>query len=187
MINPQENTIILSPIGKKDAALVKLVCRVVTGLFGYETDVVPLLEDVRFSFDPGRDQHYSTMILEKLEKMVPAGAIRVAAITDVDLFIPVLTYVYGEAQLRGKTCIVSTHRLKEGLSPASPKEVYYFRVVKEVIHELGHTFGLRHCPNHSCIMHYCRNITDVDNKSEQLCRYCSVLLEDEKEKIFDNL
>ena len=97
----------------------------------------------------------------------------------MDLFIPILTHVYGEAQLGGKSCIVSSYRLNEGHSAGLLDRKYIDRVVKEAIHELGHTFKLRHCPEHTCIMHYCRNEEDVDRKSDQLCRYCKVMLEDE--------
>ena len=61
----------------------------------------------------------------------------------------------------------------------SSREACINRVVKESIHELGHTFSLRHCRDRECIMHYCRTIRDVDRKSDELCRYCRILLEDE--------
>ena len=51
------------------------------------------------------------------------------------------------------------------------------------VHELGHTFTLRHCPDRTCIMHYCRNEEDVDRKSDELCRYCKVMLEDEIKRL----
>ena len=101
----------------------------------------------------------------------------------VDLFIPILTYVFGEAQLGGKACIVSTHRLTEGLLADDPDGVFSRRLVKEAVHELGHTFKLRHCPERTCIMHYCRGIQDVDRKSERLCRYCRTLLADEMKRL----
>ena len=137
-----------------------------------------LLQNIDFAFDKGRDQYHSTLILEELATRAPASAIKVLAITDVDLFIPILTHVYGEAQLNGKACIISTCRLKEGLPLMDTQEAFLTRVVKEAIHELGHTFNLLHCPDHTCIMHYCRSEDDVDRKSEELCRYCGVLLED---------
>ncbi|MGD9032009.1 MAG: hypothetical protein PVH02_05065, partial [Desulfobacteraceae bacterium] len=82
----------------------------------------------------------------------------------------------------GKTCIISTCRLKEDLPAINPKDVFLHRVVKEAIHELGHTFNLRHCPDHTCLMHYCRSERDVDRKSDELCRHCKVLLQDELKK-----
>lgn len=182
MIDQPEHNIVISPIGKVDAALFKPISSEIDRVFGFHTHVMRLLEDVNFALDPARDQYHSTLILEKLEKMAPAGTVKVVAITDVDLFIPILTYVYGEAQLGGKACIISTYRLSEGISPAGAPEIYQFRIVKEAIHELGHTFKLRHCPDHTCIMHYCRTVEDVDRKSDQLCRYCRIMLEDEKKK-----
>ncbi len=183
MSDKPEHNIVISPIGNVDIELIKPISREIDRVFGYQTDVIPLLQEVDFALDPARDQYHSTVILEKLETMAPAGTAKVVAITDVDLFIPILTYVYGEAQLGGKACIISTHRLNEGISPIGSPEIYQFRIFKEAIHELGHTFKLKHCPDHTCIMHYCRTVEDVDRKSDQLCRYCSVLVEDEMKRL----
>lgn len=186
MITSSDYRIVLSPIGEIDPGLFDLIGREFHRIFGYHTEIVELLEDVEFAYDPGRNQFHSTSILERLAGQAPDRAIRILAITRVDLFIPILTHVYGEAQLGGKACIVSTCRLTEGLNPVSAGEAYRFRVFKEAFHELGHTFKLRHCKDRSCIMHYCRGIKDVDRKSDQLCRYCKILLEDELRRISDN-
>jgi len=143
---------------------------------------MPFLQDLAFAFDRGRNQYHSTIILDELAKRAPASAIKVLAITDVDLFIPIMTYVYGEAQLNGKACIISTSRLKKSLPPMHTQDAFLARVFKEAIHELGHTFNLLHCPDYTCIMHYCRSEDDVDRKSEELCRYCGVFLEDAMKK-----
>jgi archaemetzincin len=113
----------------------------------------------------------------------PAGAIKVLAVVEVDLFIPILTHVYGEAQLGGTACIVSTIRLNEGHSALNTQQPFLGRIIKEAIHELGHTFRLRHCREQTCLMHYCRDECDVDRKSDQLCRYCKVLLDDETQRL----
>jgi len=156
--------------------MINHVKKAISNIFGMETRTISLLDDIDFAFDPVRDQYYSTVILEKLANMAPAGTKKILGITKEDLFIPILTHVYGEAQLGGMACIVSLSRLMEGI--ATSRKKYYGRVSKEAIHELGHTFNLRHCRDQSCIMHYCRTIDDVDKKSEQFCRYCKVLLED---------
>ena len=179
MIAPPENKIFISPIGDLDLSLIGKVSKMISQTFPYLTESISLLQDIGFALDPVRNQYYSTMILEKLAILAPRQTIKLLAICEVDLFIPILTHVYGEAQLGGKACIISTHRLNDDLPPISAKKVYYQRVIKEAIHELGHTFKLRHCPDKSCSMHYCRTIKDVDNKSAQFCRYCKILLEDE--------
>jgi len=179
LITPSEHSIIVSPIGDLDTSILKKVGREINRIFGCQTQITPLLQEVGFALDPGRNQHHSTSILEKLSQLAPLNATKILAITQVDLFIPILTYVYGEAQLGGKAAIISTYRLKEDLSPLRSQEKIHHRTAKEAIHELGHTFNLRHCRDSACIMHYCRTIRDVDRKSDQFCRYCKILLEDE--------
>ncbi len=176
-----EHMLVISPIGDIDEELIESISVNITRTFGFPTKLRSLIDDVCFAYDPDRMQHYSTIILEKLASKAPEEAIRVFAITTEDLYIPILTYVYGEAQLGGTACIVSTHRLREGLS--SNSQAYRSRVIKEAIHEMGHTFKLRHCKDQTCIMHYCRSIKDVDKKSDQFCRYCKVLLDDEKKSL----
>ena len=178
MISQPGHSILISTIGDFDAGLLKSLSREVSRIFGYPAALMPLLEDVDFALDKGRNQYHSTLILETLADKAPPQAIKILALTDVDLFIPILTHVYGEAQLGGKACIISTYRLKGGLPPMNAQEVFLNRVVKEAVHELGHTFNLRHCRDHTCIMHYCRSERDVDQKSDELCRYCGILLED---------
>lgn len=174
--------IVISPIGDFDSDLIQWVEREVHRIFRYRTRIAPLLKDVEFAFDSSRKQHHSTPIIEKLAEISPPEAIKILGITRVDLFIPILTHVYGEAQLGGKACIISTRRLSEGLK-MGVWEPFARRVIKEAIHELGHTFNLRHCPTPACCMHYCRSIKDVDRKLGQLCRYCKVLLNDEVQRL----
>lgn len=174
--------IIIAPIQDLESEVLKLIRQTVFQIFGYPGEVKSLLRDIDFAFDLERNQYYSTAILEKMAAVAPPQAVKVVATTNVDLFIPILTHVYGEAQLGGTACIISTYRLKEGIRP-SVLQTFQQRVVKEVIHELGHTFNLRHCPDRTCIMHYCRSVKDVDQKSDQFCRYCKVLLADEMHQL----
>jgi archaemetzincin len=183
---PSEHTIVVSIIDDCDAEIFAPIRKGIDRVYGFRVERMRLLPDVAFALDPNRNQYHSTPILDKLAARMPFGAIKALAITGVDLFIPILTHVYGEAQLGGRACIVSTFRLKEGLSPLSVQDTYPVRVVKEAIHELGHTFNLRHCQDPACIMHYCRSIQDVDRKSDRMCRYCRVLFEDEKKRLTNN-
>lgn len=125
------------------------------------------------TLDVRRQQHHSTAILRWLKTHRPRDAMKVLGITDVDLFIPVLTFVYGEAQLGGVCALVSTARL--GLVPGSPDGPAVSRLAKECIHELGHTFGLVHCGTPSCVMSRSVNLAAVDGKQAGLCRDCRLL------------
>ena len=175
--------ILVSPIGHKNHELADGICEEISRVFKSSTRVSPILSDISFAYHSERDQYYSTVILDRISSSAPEEAQKVLAITEKDLFIPILTHVYGEAQLGGKACIVSTHRLGEGLLGMGRPDEFRRRVIKEAIHELGHTFKLRHCREQTCIMHYCRTVEDVDRKSLQLCRYCRVLLGDELRRL----
>ena len=183
MTSQHQNRILISPVGEFSNELIQAVAAEIEQVFGFATETGSILKDLCFALDQNRQQYHSTLILDQLAANVPVGCIRILAIAQVDLFIPILTHVYGEAQLGGVACIVSTFRLNEGRSGLNIAPRYIERIVKEAIHELGHTFNLRHCPEHTCIMHYCRNEEDVDHKSGQLCRYCIIMLEDEIKKI----
>ncbi len=179
MSSQSEHIILISPIGELSPELIEAIAGEITRVFGFTAAIATLIEDISFALDQNRNQYHSTLILDQLAARVPSSAIRVLAVAQVDLFIPILTHVYGEAQLGGSACIVSTYRLNEGRSGVDISRKGIDRIIKEAIHELGHTFNLRHCPQESCIMHYCRNEADVDRKSDQLCRYCKVMLEDD--------
>ncbi|MEE8325651.1 MAG: archaemetzincin family Zn-dependent metalloprotease [candidate division NC10 bacterium] len=128
-------------------------------------------------FDTVRGQYSSTNILRWVLQDVPADARKVVAITDGDLFIPVLTFVFGEAQLGGKGSVVSTARLGQDYNGLpSPPHMFRARVVKECVHELGHTFGLTHCPSARCVMSRSNTLLDVDAKAQTLCPDCERLL-----------
>jgi archaemetzincin len=174
--------IALCTVGDIDSLLVKAIREEIEKVFGLSTGRRSLLDTLAFAYDSKRDQYHSTLILEKLSETVPDTFLKVLAIVQVDLFIPILTYVYGEALLGGKSCIVSTCRLKTGRYFFGDPQVFQDRIVKEAVHELGHTFDLRHCRERTCIMHYCRTLEDVDAKSGHLCRYCSVMLSDALKK-----
>ncbi len=183
MTSQSEHSILISPVGELDTELIEALAEEIKQVFGVSTNTRSVLQDLSFALDQNRRQYHSTLILDRLAADIPPHAFRVLAVAQVDLFIPILTHVYGEAQLGGTACIISTFRLNEGRSGMNIPKKYIDRIVKEAIHELGHTFNLRHCPEHTCIMHYCRNEEDVDRKSDQLCRYCKVMLGDEIKRL----
>ncbi len=183
MGSPDSHKILISPIGDFDPVLLQEIGDRIYQIFGYASHVAPILSDLSFAYHTDRDQYHSTLILNKLEAKVPEGYLKVLAITRVDLFIPILTYVFGEAQLNGKACIVSTFRLNEDNLSFDPEKIFRNRIVKESVHEIGHTFNLRHCKNKECIMNFCRSVKEVDLRNDLLCRYCQVFLEDEKKRL----
>ncbi|MCK7513384.1 MAG: hypothetical protein MZV70_61350 [Desulfobacterales bacterium] len=98
--------------------LTAAVAGAVQKIFGFATAFGPLLTDLAFAFDAAREQYHSTPILKRLADDAPEWALKIIALVEVDLFIPILTHVYGEAQLGGKACIVSSYRLNERILAA---------------------------------------------------------------------
>ena len=183
MPDQPQNRILISPIGIDEPALLEQLGEKVSEVFGYPVNICDLLSDIEFACSPERHQYNSTLIINRLSETAPGDYLKVLAVCRKDLFIPILTYVFGEAQLNGRACIVSIYRLKDTRAVLNPDGVFADRVIKEAVHELGHTFNIRHCSDNSCVMHYCRSLKDVDNKKISMCRYCNVLLEDGKKRI----
>jgi archaemetzincin len=126
-----------------------------------------------FAYDQVRSQFHSTAILQRMQSLLNDPHAHILGVTNVDLHIPILTFVFGEAQLVGRCAVVSLHRLREefyGL-PAN-KNVLWDRLVKESVHELGHTLGLRHCADWRCVMASTHDVERLDLKSEAYCHSC---------------
>jgi archaemetzincin len=129
--------------------------------------------DLMTTFHPIRKQFNSSLLLLQLINRHPRDAYRILGVTDVDLFIPILTFVFGEAQLNGPAAVVSCHRLDNrfyGLP--ENRGLLQERLIKEALHELGHTYGLVHCLTPGCVMNSSTYVEDIDQKSERFCPSC---------------
>jgi archaemetzincin len=133
--------------------------------------------EAEFAFNPLRRQYHSTEILKKILSRPPSVNWKVLGVTEMDLYIPVLTFVFGEAQLSNGGAVVSAHRLRQefyGL-PTDP-ELLHDRLLKESLHELGHTYGLRHCPDYLCVMSASNGVERIDLKQAEFCPACARLM-----------
>jgi archaemetzincin len=175
----QENGILLAWLGqgRMDPGLLDRVRRRVGDAFGVAVAVTAAPAPLEEALDARRRQHSSTKLLRWLLQHPPAPAGKLLGVTDADLFIPVLTFVFGEAQVGGRAAVVSVARLRETFDrrPA-PGELVEARLLKECLHELGHTFGLVHCALPSCVMSRSNSVLDVDGKHPAFCRACRTLL-----------
>jgi archaemetzincin len=139
----------------------RVSCRVRTG----PIDTLP-------AFNAARGQYLSTCFLEQLMPLA-GDTHRLLGVTALDLFVPILTFVFGEAQLEGGCAVVSTYRLREELYGLPPRpDLLFERLVKESVHELGHTFGLKHCSDWRCVMASTHAVERLDLKSDDFCPHC---------------
>jgi len=165
--------IYVAPIGELPAEIVQAVVLRLAGVFAHVEVVRPLVP-VDDAFDARRHQYDSSGLLEALGRDPPGRGDRVIGVTDRDLFVPILTFVFGEARLGGETAIASLYRLRNefyGLPPDGGAVVD--RLVKECVHELGHTFGLIHCEDYGCVMHGSTSVEEIDLKGSSFCVRCA--------------
>ena len=133
--------------------------------------------DPELAFDASRGQYQSRVLMKLALEHRTDKKHKVLVITGVDLFVPVLTYVFGEAELQGNGAIVSLYRLRnEFFGLPENRNLLNQRLRKEVVHELGHTYGLLHCHQNSCVMHSSTYTEEIDIKTETLCDGCRNIL-----------
>lgn len=135
--------------------------------------------DAGFAHDSRRGQYHATQILRRIRDLERDEDVRAIGVTRLDLFVPILTFVFGEAELGGRCAVVSLQRLDErfyGL-PAR-EELLRERLVKEAVHELGHTFGLRHCEDWRCVMTSSHAVDRLDIKAQEFCKECRRAVQD---------
>lgn len=138
---------------------------------------LPPLSIPEGAYDAKRGQYQSVEIMKMLAQCAPRDASRILGVTDVDLEIPMLSFLFGQAQFDGPVAVVSLCRLHQEFYGLPPEEgLLRERTAKEVLHELGHTFGLVHCSDPKCAMSLATHIALVDAKAEQYCTRCGMQL-----------
>lgn len=144
---------------------------------GNEIRMPVLLEEFRFElndfYDPVRRQYDGNGLLKIIDSYSSAANVKKIGLFRVDLFIPVLTYIFGQAVLNGNSGIASLYRLRnEQYGMKKDDSLLFERLKKVITHELGHTFGLLHCHNPACVMRSSTYVEDIDQKKHGFCTVC---------------
>jgi archaemetzincin len=168
--------LLLAPVKFSNKSLLKSIQEGLKTHYTFSVKTIDLPIEIEEAYSIERGQYYSTQIIAEAIGTNNSEEGKIIILTEVDLFIPVLTYVFGEAQLNGKYGIVSVCRLHEEFySGESNAQLLLERTLKEVLHELGHCCGLKHCINWDCVMHSSSSVEEVDIKGKDYCMKCRVL------------
>ncbi|HMK30416.1 MAG TPA: archaemetzincin family Zn-dependent metalloprotease [Terriglobales bacterium] len=142
--------------------------------FATPCQVLAATLDPQFAFHAERGQYHSSEILARVQQHVQDTTWRLLAVTGVDLYIPILTFVFGEAQMGGPCALISTHRLRqEFYGLPHDLDLLHTRMLKEAVHELGHTLELTHCDDYRCAMSGSHAVEWIDLKENSFCRCCA--------------
>ena len=163
----------LISFGYFEKELLEVIARDVEHEFGFPVKIRDGRLDLSDFYDPARRQYDGNRLLREIDLNFGHDSVKTLGIFNVDLFIPILTYIFGQAFLNGHSGIASIYRLSNeryGLKP--DLAVMTDRIRKEAIHELGHTFGLIHCHYHDCVMRSSTYVEDIDQKGIHLCSNC---------------
>jgi archaemetzincin len=170
---PSMNLVLLLPVGKVESSLLDELRSGISKRLKVRCEPAQAMLDPVFAYHAERQQFHSSEILNAMQAIPRPKDCHVLGVTGVDLYIPILKYVFGEAQLGGPCAIVSFHRLRQEFYGLDRDDVLRSeRLLKECIHELGHTLDLRHCQDYRCAMASAHAVEWIDLREAALCESC---------------
>ena len=141
--------------------------------FGRTINLLTALPVTKYAFNPSRGQYHSAAILKRVETIRTVDWDAAVGIVDVDLFVPEVPFIFGEADRSTRAAIISLTRLRPEIgSMESRFETLQKRLLSEAVHQMGLIRGLAHCPNNRCVMFLSSTVQDTDKKGVQFCANC---------------
>ncbi|HEX2867074.1 MAG TPA: archaemetzincin family Zn-dependent metalloprotease [Ignavibacteriales bacterium] len=167
----------IAPVEFSNVSVLNSIIKNISAVFREKITLIRLPLDTAAAFSKDRGQYFSTQLIADALKLTQPYDGKVLMLVEFDLYVPVFTYVFGEAQLNGKHSIVSLCRLHEEFySGKTNDRLLLERTQKEILHELGHNLGLIHCRDWDCVMHSSQGVEEIDIKGQFYCTGCMATL-----------
>ncbi len=166
--------ITLLPVGDIEGDLLPWLGRSLKKVFNTGIDRCAVMKFPRDAYNPVRDQYLAALILMWMRQCLsPGEQEKVLGITEKDLYADDLNFVFGQAEMPGQLAVISLARLHPSFYGHVEKlKIFRQRMLKEAVHELGHTWGMKHCSNPVCVMHFSLSLKDTDKKEYNFCDSC---------------
>jgi len=163
--------IVIIPIGNPEEAVLEGLEQSLPALFGQRVKINDRISPPSELWNQDRAQYLAPSLLDLVPHPSPGN--RALGVVEADIYVPGLNFVFGLADVAGKRALISLRRLGQGFYGLPADDALLLdRAVKEAVHELGHTYGLTHCPDRTCVMHFSNSLRDTDLKGSDFCPTC---------------
>ena len=179
MKDPEKIAVGLVAMGRIPEIVLKIISAHISGYLNLTADYLPPLALPADCLDKKRLQYDAAKLIQYLEGQMFTDYLKIIGLVEGDLFLPIFTHVFGEAQQGGAHAVISMARLQcreNGLR--LPDAEFYERIAKIALHELGHLFNLFHCQDRLCLMHFSGSLETLDAIDLNFCPYCQRFLDD---------
>lgn len=163
----------LVPLGSIPTDLLSWLAEQLAAVFNRPVIVNEPIPLPAAGYDSPRCQYRGDVILAALQAVASPTVERVLGVLDADCYTPGLNFIFGQAALDGRVAFIALPRLRPsfyGMAEDPPR--FRQRILTEAVHELGHTWGLTHCPDPHCVMHFSNTLHDTDVKGTAFCQRC---------------
>jgi archaemetzincin len=174
--NINKFTVAVMPYKGFDTTLLDDVLKEVEAFYTCNVIILPANDLPENAFYALRQRYKADSLLMFQKQLAKDGIRSVVGFTAKDISTSTPDWgIFGLGYCPGKACVISTYRLqKASATTAQLKE----RLIKVVLHELGHNLGLPHCTaDKECLLTDAGGtIKQVDNERKWLCSNCTQIL-----------
>ncbi|MBI4497242.1 MAG: hypothetical protein HY689_05010 [Chloroflexi bacterium] len=132
--------------------------------FDHPVHVLPHHEPPEEAYAPHRGQFLADALLQHMNHLMPRDALKLLGILADDLTTHDTPFIFGQGQRYGRKALISLYRLGH-----PDLDRCYTRILRQAVHDLGHTFGLEHCLYPACALHPSRSVAELDASPLELC------------------